>query len=408
MKFSEHKLFILSILGLSFTTLLVSAWNHQQERSKEGSGSVTVSGNALDPSSMQPLPNVVVSWKSLHAKADSKGHYNIELPLGIRELTYSSEGRPSARKFIIIRKPGTPLHLDVLLPDSSLQPRMDMVLDRGSRVGQHGKDLHSDLSTDSTLSLTDQYGNGDHFLRMNTGSFRARSPVWLNGTTIAYGSSGFFHDPDGSKRMGVFEVHTDSTGLAQLASDISAQYVARCPAGDMLAAASQKEVYVMNAIPHGASPHRILSLDPNDGTLLAIDCASNGKIYLTIDYSVPIDGTHYYTRSQIASVKADGSDFKPDWAADPHWSFRYPINGPNGTLIFGRFTLDGQQQKLWSRQLTGDQTLPIADSSLRPVYLDSAAHRLYHIHGGDLHLRDLKSGADWVIVNSVDNGDYLR
>ena len=78
-------------------------------------------------------------------------------------------------------------------------PRKVLALDRGSRVGQHGKDLDSDVSADSTISLADEYGNHDQLLTLNIGKTRVHSPVWLNATTIA------FRKGRGSSSSGEFE-----------------------------------------------------------------------------------------------------------------------------------------------------------------------------------------------------------
>ena len=77
-------------------------------------------------------------------------------------------------------------------------------------------------------------------------------------------------------------------------------------------------------------------------------------------------------------------------------------------IIFCRFALDGKQQTLWSRNIRTGKTKPIAEPALRAVHMDSSASRLYYMYQQDLHLRDLKSGADWVIVNSVKEADFLR
>ena len=84
------------------------------------------------------------------------------------------------------------------------------------------------------------------------------------------------------------------------------------------------------------------------------------------------------------------------------------MTGEGAEIIFCRFNLDGSQQTLWSRNLRTGQIRPLATQALRAVHMDSAAGRLYYIYQQDLHLRDLKSGADWVIVNSVKESDYLR
>ena len=79
-----------------------------------------------------------------------------------------------------------------------------LAMDRGSRVGQHGKDLDSDISADSPISLADEYGNQDQFLTPNVGKNRVHSPVWLNSMAIAYGKEGALHNPENSRLLGVY------------------------------------------------------------------------------------------------------------------------------------------------------------------------------------------------------------
>jgi hypothetical protein len=386
MMLSRRTLVTLQAVGVSVTVLLIAG------RDRQGPATVTVTGTALDPASTTPLPHVSVSCKSQHTETDENGQYVIKLPVGVKELCFSAPNRPSVHKLMIVRPAGVPVHLDIFLPDSSHPSRTTLALDRGS----------------STLSLSDEYGNQDQLLNLNTGSFHAHSPIWLSPKTIAFGSEGMFHDPKGSKRTGVFEFDTDSGRVKQIASEVPAQFLAKCPQKEALAIASQKVLYIMSSISDLASLHPIFRLSPNQGSLLAVDWASNNRIYMTIDDSVPLDNTHFFTRSRIASINADGTDLKPAVSSDTDHSYRYPMTTSNGDLIFCRFTLDGKQQTLWSHSLITGKTMLVAESALRAIHLDRNADRLYYIYRGDLHLRGLKSGADWVIVTSVQNADYLR
>ena len=403
MKQSKRILLILHILGWSFASLLFLALDRTQKPDL-----VIITGTVLDPGSMTPLPGVEVSWRSQKVISDKTGHYEIELPAGVREISFSAPDRPAVTKVLIIRQPGSRVRQDVLLPSSPGAPRKVLALDRGSRVGKHGKDLDSDVSADSTISLADEYGNHDQLLTLNIGKTRVHSPVWLNATTIAFGKEGILHHPENSRLLGVFQFQTDSARIQQIASEIGAHFLSKSPQKDALAIASQKDLYIMESLSNPASLRRIFGLGANKGFLLSIAWAPDDRIYFTVDDSVQLDDRHYLSRSRIASMKADGTDLKPDWASDPQYSYRYPINAEGAEIIFCRFALDGKQQTLWSRNIRTGKTKPVAEPALRAVHLDSSASRLYYIYQQDLHLRNLKSGADWVIVNSVKEADFFR
>jgi hypothetical protein len=403
MKQSRRILLILHILGWSFASLLFLALDRRQQPDL-----VIIMGTVLDSGSMTPLPGVEVSWKSQKVSSDKAGHYEIQLPAGVREVSFSAPNRPSVRKVLIVRQPGSRVRQDVLLPNLQGAPFKVLALDRGSRVGSHGKDLDSDVSADSTISLADEYGNHDQLLTLNIGKTRVHSPVWLNATTIAFGKEGVIHHPENLRLLGVFQFQTDSARIQQVASEVGAHFLSKSPQRNALAIATQKDVYVMESLSNPASLRRIFGLDANKGFLLSIAWAADDRIYFTVDDSILLDDRHYLNRSRIASMKADGTDLKADWASDAQYSYRYPINGEGTEIIFSSFALDGKQQRLWSRDIRTGKTKQVAEPGLRAVHIDSRASRLYYIYQQDLHLRDLKSGADWVIVNSVKEADYLR
>jgi hypothetical protein len=359
-----------------------------------------VSGIVVDSVSLAPVPGVEVSWKAQNVITDGKGRYEIRVDTGVRELFFSAAGRPHVRKVVFAREPGARITQDVLIGAGGPAPKV-LALDRGSRVARRGKDLESDTPADSTISIVDDLGNGDQLLR--TGKGRVHSPVWLDRRRIAFAREGVLHDRKNAKALGVFQLDIESGQLEQLAAGIAAQFVSKSPRGDALAVATQKELYVSD----GATPRHIFSLPANKGFLLSVLWGPDDRIYFTVDDSVPVDNRRSLTRSRIASIKLDGTDLV-DWAADPPYSYRYPVNANGGELIFGRFALDGTQQALWSRNVRTGSPRLVAEPGLRAVYLDAKAGRLYYVYRQDLHLRDLKSGGDWVIVNSVREGDYFR
>jgi hypothetical protein len=387
------------VLALGIATLILPAREQPAQPA-------VVAGAILDSNSTAPLRGAEITWKSRKAIADSAGRYEIELPPGIREISISAAGHPTVKKTLILRDPASRVRQDVLLPAVSIS-RTVLALDRGSRVGPHGKDLASDTPADSSISIADEYGNQDRLLSLNVGRTRVHSPVWLSAAAIAYGKEGVLHDRERWKILGVFQFETGSSRIRQIASEIGAQFLARAPRADSLALADQKNIYVMNSASAASPVRRVFTLGANQGFILSVAWGADNRIYFTVDDSVSLDERHYLTRSRIASMKADGSDLQPDWAADFGYSFRYPMRGEGDEIVYCRFELDGKRQALWSRNTRTGAVRPVAEPALRAVHIDLSAGRLYYIYRQDLRLRDMKTGADWVILNSVKEADYL-
>jgi hypothetical protein len=389
---------VCSVVSMLF---LARATNQRQQ-----ANAAIVAGTVLDADSMTPLAGVEISWKSRKVTSDSAGRYEIQLPAGVRELSFAARDRRLVRKVIIVREPGARVRQDVLLPASPETPRKVLALDRGSLTGQKGKDLDSDVPGDSTLSLADAYGNHDQLLTLKRGRMRVHSPVWLSPGTIAFAQAGVIHHAGNTVLLGVFQYQTDSGAIQQIASGIGAQFLSKPPHKHALAIAGQKDLYVMDSLSDPSSVRRIFGLEANKGFLLSVAWAPDDRIYFTVEDSIQLDDRHYLSKSRIASIKADGTDLKPEWAADTQYSYRYPVIFQGAEIAFCRFALDGTQQTLWSRNILTGKTKPVLEPGLRAVHKGSG--RMYYIYEQDLRLRNLKSGADWVIVNSVNEAGYLR
>lgn len=400
MKRTKHTFRVFPFLGLSFGSLLMlgSGHGHQPD-------TILVMGTVVDSDLARPIPGAEVSWRSQQVTTDQTGHYEIRLPVGIRTISVLRAHRPTVKKSLIIQEIGTPIVQDVLLPGSPRKLQKVLVLNRGARAG---KDLSSDVPATSTISLTDAYGNQDEFVALNSGKYGIHSPVWLNATTIAFAKGGVAHDSVHSNQLGVFQYEASSAKIQRITTDLGAKFLSKAPKKEALAIATAKGLYILDTISKSVSPRRIFKLDPEKGFLLSVAWAFDDRIYFTVDDSIPLDDRHYLTRSRIASIRPDGEDLNSTWAAEPNYSFRYPTAVKDSEILFSRFALDGKQQTLWSRNLATGETVAVIEPALRAVYLDTAENHIYYIYRHSLHLRDLKSGADWVIVNSVEEADYLQ
>jgi hypothetical protein len=398
MTWSKSNFLILAYLGFGIASLTSLALERHPV--------ATVTGAVVAAESGAPLSGAIVSWSSGKVLTDSAGRYRIEMPPAITEISVTAPGCRAVRKVLFVRDASAPLTQDVLLPASGAPAPKVLALDRGSRLSPRGKDLSSDAPGDSTISLADEYGNDDRLLRLGAGRARVHSPVWFDASTIAFGKEGLLHDPETLKSLGVFRYDTGTGTVSQVVSKIGAQFLGLSPGGDALAIAGQKEIYVLPSLSGSAQPRRIFTLDRQSGFLLSIAWGSDDRLYFTVDDSIPLDNRHFQSRSRIASIKPDGTDLRPDWAAAAQFSFRYPTVVEGGDLVFCRFALNGAEQTLLRRRIAGGETTEVAGNALRAVHID--ASRLYYIYWNELHLRDRKSGADWVILNSVKEAAYLR
>jgi hypothetical protein len=76
--------------------------------------------------------------------------------------------------------------------------------------------------------------------------------------------------------------------------------------------------------------------------------------------------------------------------------------------MVARFHLNGTGQSLWRRNAAIGKPSLLAQSALHAVFFDANAKQLYYIYAGNLHLRNLQTGGDYVIAISVKDADYLR
>ena len=370
---------------------------------------VTIQGTILDAASMKPLANATVSSPGNNTTSSNvDGHYQIRVPVGLRQLTFNASDHAKVQKVVVIRKPDVQIVLDVLIPKTTATLPKVLAADRGSRLNAEGQELSADVAGNSSISLADEYGNNDTLLSLQPGRIRTHSPVWVDSRAILYGREGVLHDRKNAVQLGVFRYDLESERIDQVASQIATRFLDLSKDRQSLLLADQKALYTMGFPGQNNSPRLIFRVESDHGYLLSAAWGPKDRIYFTVDDSIPLDDRHALTRSRIASVNADGTDLDAGWQRAEDYSYRYPTLGLEGDILFSRFSLDGKEQTLWTQNPGTSRPRPLGIQGLRAVDDDSERHRFYYIYQGDLHLKDTKAGSDWVILNSVKEADYRR
>jgi hypothetical protein len=370
----------------------------------------TLGGTVLDAATWKPLANVQVSGAGKSAVTDASGKYRLEVPAGVQTLTFAAPGRPPAVKFLVARPGTSALRLDALLP--AAKPGLGrLVLDRGALLDASGKPLSGRPSSGATIARTDAFGNQDQFVDLGVRGFRAFSPIWnADGRAIFYGVEGTFHKQEDRQKLGVFRFEAGTGKSSPVMQGTGIIDLRLAPTGNVLAAAGLRELFVITK-PDKPAPNSqlIMSISKGKGWVLGAAWGPELWLYVTVDDQVQIDARRSYTRSRIARIHATGRDLNPAWAADMAYSFRYACPSPDGKeMLYSRFRLDGKDPVILAKNLATGAVRTAAAQSMRPVRLEPRQGRLYYIFQNDLHLRDLKSGTDLVLVSSVENADFTE
>lgn len=370
----------------------------------------TVIGRVMAGDAWQPQAGVTVAWDTQRAVTGADGAYRLSLPVGVRILAFSAPDRAVARKTVVIREAGQTVRLDAILPAGGPAPPLRLALNRGLFLTPEGKVLPGATKSAGTLSLADAHGNQDRPLRLNLRGFNSWAPAWATGgQAVYYGVDGTFHNPGDRKYLGVFRHDPVTSRTDAVLRGHGIRHIAPSPDGAALAAADEKSLYVLDAAARpNSGPRQPFSLGDARGWLLSVAWGPADWIYVTVDDQIPLDGQRSASRPRIARIHPDGSGLEPRWAAAEQSACRYPLVLADGAVLFGRHALDGTAQEIWLRPAGGGSDQKLAETALRPVWLDAAARRLYYIHMLDLHVRDLQTGMDLILVQSVVQADYRR
>jgi hypothetical protein len=197
--------------------------------------------------------------------------------------------------------------------------------------------------------------------------------------------------------LGLFALNPRTQNIRQLAGGEPLLFVDVSSVTHSVVAATGHSILIYD----GASGRlKKIYQESRGNFLLSVSWGPDDRVYFTVDEPIRLSATYSATRSRIASLKPDGTDLKSDWAADPKYSFRYPI-ASGKQMAYSRMKMDGTEQSLWIRS---PEPRLILKNAFRAVRYDEATGKLYYIFRRDLHLHDLKTGFDAIIQNSVDAG----
>lgn len=374
------------------------------------SGSSTqmrIEGRVFDGDTLRPIPGASVNWRKVQARTDAVGAYSLTVPAGVRRIAASGSGKGRAEKIVYLRTAVEKVSLDfLLLPPDRAEP-LALALDRGLPITARGRDLKGDLSGAGALTVADALGNGDRPVNLGPGGAHAHAPVWLErGRSILWGLAALAKDKKSRGPLGVYRHDLDSGKSRQIAGGVGIRFLALSPDGKQIAAADYRSVFVTPTQPSQPDPFQsIFNLGTAPGSLLSVAWGADGRIYFTVDDQVPLDASRSFSRSRIASIRPDGSDYQAGWQAAPDTSFRYPFFLADGAAIFTKFALDGSDQTLWRISPPNPGAVKIHAPALRAAGIDVERGRLYYIHQNNLHLRLIESGADFIIAQSVEQAD---
>ncbi len=368
----------------------------------------TLSGTVLDAATWKPLAGVKVSGAGNPAVTDAAGKYRLDVPAGVRTLTFTATGRPPVTKVLVAPPGASSLRLDALLPAAKAGPGR-LVLDRGALLAPDGKPLPGRPASGATVARTDAFGNQDQFIELGVSGFRTYSPIWnADGKAIFYGVEGTSRKPEDRQKLGVFRFDLATKKTAPVMPGTGISDIRLVPTGNVLAACGQRELFVITK-PDKPSPNSqvIMSISKGKGSILAAAWGPELWLYVTVDDQIPVDARRSYNRSRIARIHATGRDLSASWAADMAYCFRYACPSPDGKeMLYSRFRLDGKDPVILAKNLASGAVRTVATQAMRPVRFEPRLGRLYYIYQGDLHLRDLKAGTDLVLVSSVENADF--
>lgn len=368
---------------------------------------VRLEGRVFNGVTWRPVSGATVSWGKVQARTDAAGVYSLAVPAGVRRIAATGPGTGKAEKIVYLRPPAERVRLDFLLPAQARVEPAVLALDRGLPITAGGKDLKRDLAGAGALTVADAFGNGDRPVQLGPGGAHAHAPVWLErGRSILWGLAALAKDKKSLGPLGVYRHDLDSGKSRQIAGGVGIRFLALSPDGKQVAAADYRSVFVSPTQPSQPGPlQSIFSLGTAPGSVLSVAWGVDGRIYFTVDDQVPLDASRSFSRSRIASIRPDGSDYQAGWQAAPDASFRYPFFMADGAAIFTKFSLDGSDQTLWRISPPGPGAVKIHAPALRAAGTDAAQGRLYYIYQNSLHLRVIESGADFIIAQSVEQAD---
>jgi hypothetical protein len=280
-------------------------------------------------------------------------------------------------------------------------------------VDQVARPVRREAGEEQMVSITDDLGNDDRALTLGYRGHSARTPIWSPAAdAIYFGVYGFaVHSDEAKKIEGVFRYDMATGQVRQLWVADHGTWVdgvwslALSPDGNSMVAAGQSIAYLVEDL-LGPSPRHRIVLDHKTaagrplGGLQGVAWAPSAFFYLELedrdDPRIP--------RGRIARVRPDNLQIEPKFIeSEPGELVRCPLPLADGRVMLGH---------------TAGPSIMVADAAgvvsdlgilgYCPVALDPAANVLFYLDRHNLHRRNLTTGTDLVIVQSVESASLSR
>jgi hypothetical protein len=354
-------------------------------------------GSVVDATTERPIPGVAVSSHGQTATTDGDGHYSLDITVGVREVRFGLPDGRSLHKYAVPRGAGK-IRVDVLVPTAGAPPAPALLLQRGDSFDQALQDLSFDAGNQFMLSETDALGNDDHFFAPHWTSQQVESPVWSPTADAIYFSDrqGVAH-PDELPSRGLQRLDPATGEVTHLWFQASPpNSIAIAPDGHALVATDEASVYLFQHLLEPPVTHTTVitpTPGPNRG-FQWLAWSPGNDIYAGV--AEPVGAGASAFRYHIERLSPTGEVLDPQVVDDA----TRPLPLGDGALVYchgGQGVADPGVRLLengTTRELMkGDWLFPVA--------FDRATNNLTYRSGSDLHRRNLETGLDLVIAQSV-------
>lgn len=375
---------------------------------------ITVYGTIYDARSLLPLSNVEVKGAKETAKSNLQGQYSIELPVGVRKLSFALGEYQSVYKVVIADSEHSKVLLDVYLPPKGMkiEERVILVM-RNKGFDSMGNKMSTDFPVRANIWLLDELGNNDLPVPVEPDWADERCPRWSpDHQFIAFCRNVTGNSASSRKARGLFLIKIPEKTIRKISPDIFVEYLDWSPDGKKIVAANQKEIFIFNNLqkitPTYKTIYTCAHTHPSP-SIWSIHWVKNEWIYFTLLESIPIKGerNRFVPKRKIMAIKSDGTSLH-DWMSDSVFSFGYPFATPDGQKIFyGRFG-EGNDffPSLWSANSDGTQKKRILEHGAVTVGISDDGRKLRYIYHGlkEINLENIEK--ERLIAVSVEDADF--
>jgi hypothetical protein len=359
-----------------------------------------VVGLVVEAATERPLTGVAVTSHGMTATTDSDGRYELDVTVGVRELTFVLLDGRQLRKFVIPRD-ASDVRLDVLVPAVGASRTPELLLQRRYPSDKDSNDLSFDAGNQFLLSATDAFGNDDHFFTPPWNNYqRPDSPVWSpTGDAIYFSDRTGVNHGDELPLRGLqrFEPATGTLTHMWFKAH-QTDCIAVAPDGQALVASNGNAYLFREPLVRSNKVSDIYAPTSQEGasvSFVAWGPSANLYVGLWDTGGLPNGRVHHHIE-RFSTDLTSHETFLDD--ADR------PLPLADGALIYWHGGDRIFDPGLRLREVDGTTRDLMPGDWIFPIAFDRAANAVTYLLEQQLHRRNLTTGLDLVIVQSVDTG----